>query len=478
MNYIEKIQQNYSKELIEDLYCNQLLSIKKIMQQLNITKTALLHLIDIYNLTRDKHAVKSKSNTEVKNRYYNNVKKRISKEDLENYYIEEDNSYYDTIKYFQISEWVFDKLLKDYNIKKDRSKSFGKGKQKRIELYGFDNLTNWKKGQKTRINNSGSLEESYRRGYEKQIQTMLDRYNVKCSFLKDDVNGKKKHSQPNEQFARLLDLKGIKYEREFILDNKSYDFKVDNKLIEINPLITHNVNFNPFNKEHNYEGLNKNYHLNKSKLAKENGYQCIHVWQWDDLDKIIKLLQNREIIYGRKCAVKEVPLKEAKNFINTYHIQEYHSARVKIGLYYNNELVSIMTFGKPRFNKNYEWELIRYCSSKNIIGGANKLFKYFISKYKPSSIISYCDNSKFSGQVYSDLKFILINKGVATRHWCNLKGEHYLDSTIRIKGFSRIIHHCSAKEDNLDTNDNYILMRRENFLEVFDCGQSTYVWKN
>ena len=50
-------------------------------------------------------------------------------------------------------------------------------------------------------------------------------------------------------------------------------------------------------------------------------------------------------------------------------------ASVKLGLFYNDELVSVMTFRKPRFNKKFEYEIIRFCSSANIVG-ASKLFQF------------------------------------------------------------------------------------------------------
>ena len=65
-----------------------------------------------------------------------------------------------------------------------------------------------------------------------------------------------------------------------------------------------------------------------------------------------------------------------------------------------------MTFSKPRFNKNYDYELLRLCSKKftNIVGGASKLFKYFISKYK-GSIISYTNRRFSNGNIYRQLGF-------------------------------------------------------------------------
>ena len=108
-----------------------------------------------------------------------------------------------------------------------------------------------------------------------------------------------------------------------------------------------------------------------------------------------------------------------------------------------------------------------------------KVFNYFIKNYKPKSILSYCDNAKFEGKLYPKLGFTLEHKGIPTCHWYNLKTkEHYTDIELRQKGFSRLIHKCSAKEDNLEINDNKLLMLNEGFLQVFDCGQSRYIYKS
>lgn len=73
-----------------------------------------------------------------------------------------------------------------------------------------------------------------------------------------------------------------------------------------------------------------------------------------------------------------------------------------------------MSFSKTKYNKNLKdensWEIIRSCSLLNtlIIGGAQKLFTYFIRNYNPDSIFSYCDFNKFDGKSYKNIgmKFI------------------------------------------------------------------------
>ena len=138
-----------------------------------------------------------------------------------------------------------------------------------------------------------------------------------------------------------------------------------------------------------------------------------------------------------------------------------------------------MTFRKPRYNKNYEYEIIRYCASANIIGGAKKLFKHFKVLHNPSSAISYRDLSKFTGTVYENLEFTLLRKPTPSKHWYNIKTkEHYTDSLLRQQGFSRLINHKDAKEDGLVDISNKELMLEAGFVEVYDCGQATYVWQN
>lgn len=132
-----------------------------------------------------------------------------------------------------------------------------------------------------------------------------------------------------------------------------------------------------------------------------------------------------------------------------------------------------MTFGKPRFNKNYEYELIRYCTSEiGVSGGGEKLFKYFVTNFNPASIVSYCDLSKFNGQIYNKLGFKKIYKAGPSLHWYNMKTkQHILDSLLRSQGFDRLFGTAYGKGSS-----NEALMLTYGFVEIYDCGQATYGW--
>ena len=313
---------------------------------------------------------------------------------------------------------------------------------------------------------------------EKAIQTCLEKYGVPYNCMSKNCMEANFStiSKINLNFKKKLDKYKIKNKLEFCLKNYNYDFLCeDNVLVEINPSFTHSSSENdkvPFF----IRPKNQNYHFNKTKVALENGYTCIHVWDWDDEDKILNMLKNKEKMYARKLAIKEVSLEDTTSFLNTYHLQNTCKGQeIRLGLFKDDELIQLMTFGKPRYNKKYQYELLRLCTKAEykVIGGAEKLFKYFIKTYNPESIISYCDNSKFKGDVYKRLGMKLLNFGNPRRHWYNSKTErHITDSLLLQRGYSQLHN----DKEHVKGESNQLLMLEAGYLEIYDCGQSTYVW--
>lgn len=369
------------------------------------------------------------------------------------------------------------------------------------EKYGSKN--NIYKNLKTREENSGSVHESYINQIEKTRQTNLEKYGVdwaaKSDIVKDHIkesvketfqekygcdsywsspeakrsNGSK-NSRANLHFEELLKEHNIKYEKEFLLENRYYDFKVNNILIEINPTATHNVDWSPWRVD---KGIDKHYHAEKTDLALKNRYRCIHIWDWDDDEKIITtLLSPRESIGARKCNIKIVNKEDEIDFLNKYHFQGYTKSDIALGLYESNTLVMLMTFGKARYSKKHKIELIRLCSCKNIMGGAEKLFKYYIDTYKPESIVSYCDLSKFEGDVYKKLGFKKQGRSIS-RHWYNIKlNDHITDKLLFKRGFDSLLGNVFGFYGKGSSNER--LMLEHGFVEIYDAGQATYIWSN
>jgi hypothetical protein len=175
---------------------------------------------------------------------------------------------------------------------------------------------------------------------------------------------------------------------------------------------------------HSEEYKDKWYHLNKTRYFKERSIKIIHIWEddWDFKRNIIKSqiknwLKLSEIkIFARKCQVKEiVDSKIVNTFLKENHIQGKVNSILKLGLYLESELVSIMTFDKYEGRKKMEdggWNINRFCNKleTNVVGGASKLFKYFIKNYDVKRIISYSDKDWSLGGLYKNLSFEKISE--------------------------------------------------------------------
>lgn len=227
----------------------------------------------------------------------------------------------------------------------------------------------------------------------------------------------------------------------------------------------------------------KSYHQHKTLTCEQQDIRLIHIfeYEWQDeemQDKIKQLLKNTLLedkakIYGRSTVVKDITVDEAREFCETYHLQGYVNSAINIGLTYDNELIGVMTFGFPRFNKEYEFEIIRLCYKDNItvIGGTEKLFKYFIDKYNPTSVISYCNISKFDGSTYQNIGFTLDHISVPGYVWVDTSTNTVLSRYQTQK--SKLIKSGIGTEEQ--TEDE--IMSNIGYLKVYDCGNKVFVWK-
>lgn len=230
-------------------------------------------------------------------------------------------------------------------------------------------------------------------------------------------------------------------------------------------------------------GTDPNYHLDKTLGCEEKGIRLFHIFEdeWlykrDLVESVIKSKLGifNETIYARKCQIRLVSHKDTKEFCNLNHLQGSTNSSINIGLYYNNELVSIMTFGKSRYNKQYQYEMYRFCSKMNtrIIGGASRMFKYFIDNYKPQSIITYCDRRLSNGSIYEntlDMKKIGVSK---PNYYYIADNDIIRQSRIKYQKhkLSTLLEHY---DPNLSEYDNMI---NNGFTRIYDCGNFVFVYE-
>lgn len=225
-----------------------------------------------------------------------------------------------------------------------------------------------------------------------------------------------------------------------------------------------------------------NYHKNKTKLAKEGGYLLIHIFEDEILNtpnlvesRLKSILNlNKEIIYARNCKIEEIDSNTCNNFLAKNHLQGKSGAAKRYGLFKNNKLISVMTFGNLRINmgsktKEDHWELIRFCTKRNIsvVGGASKLLKYFIKNESPKKIISYCDARWSNGNFYSKLGFEL-------KDWSR-PNYFYFKDLLRENRF-KYRKDQLIKEGYDPKKSESEIMKERGYHKIYDSGSYKFIW--
>jgi len=274
------------------------------------------------------------------------------------------------------------------------------------------------------------------------------------------------------EIESFLEVDFIKRDRE-ILDGKEIDILIpSHKLgIEFDGVYWHSDKFK-----------DNNYHLEKTKLANEKGYDLVHIFEdeWFYKEDIVKSIINNKLgmhknkIYARKCDVREVKSKDSATFLENNHIQGKINSSVKLGLYYNNELISLMTFGKIRksLGGSHEegvYEMYRFCNKLNtsVVGGASKLFKFFINNYSPNKIISYSDKRYFDGKLYQNLGFSYEGE-TKPSYWYTKNMDRY----HRFKFRKDVL----VKEGFDKNKTEKEIMKERGYNRIYDCGNKKWCW--
>lgn len=232
---------------------------------------------------------------------------------------------------------------------------------------------------------------------------------------------------------------------------------------------------------HSEKFKNKNYHINKLNKSNMVGIDLITIWEdeWNlkreicqsfilnKLDKSIK-------IGARKCDLRLVDYNSSKKFLDENHLQGDCKSSVRIGLFYESEMLTIMTFSKLRLpvggkSKDNVWELTRFCNKcgYSIVGGASKLLNFFLKTKRPLEIQTYSDNMISNGSLYQKLGFKYLHTS-NPGYWYTINGVRY--------------HRFNFRKDKLvkqggDSNKfEHEIMEEMGYLRVWSAGNKKWIW--
>lgn len=296
------------------------------------------------------------------------------------------------------------------------------------------------------------------------------RYNL-CTIC-NPIGLKNKSKYEDEIIKDIKDINSeikVLHRDKTFIHPKELDIVIPsrNLAIEVNGIYWHSEIFK-----------GNNYHINKTKDAEIKGLKLLHIFE-DELEfkysivlSIIKnnLGLNDNKIFARKCEIREINNKESFEFLNNNHIQGGIKSKINIGLYYNNILVSLMTFSNGRIimkGKKEDYELTRFCNLLNtsVVGGASKILNYFIKKYKPTKLVSYSDKRWSQGDLYRTLGFEFIHDS-EPNYWYVIGRERKYRFNFRKS--------ILVKEGYDSNKSEHEIMMDRGINRIYDCGNSRW----
>nr|DAG74658.1 MAG TPA: endonuclease-like protein [Bacteriophage sp.] len=251
-----------------------------------------------------------------------------------------------------------------------------------------------------------------------------------------------------------------------------------NLAIEVDGLYYHTMEY--LNESHSkIEGMK--YHQVKTDLCAKEGIQLIHLFEDDLRDRyevclnLIKSklgLLHHKRVYARQCEVKEVASEMAHKFYDKYHIQGWGQG-ICYGLYYKGHLMSCMSMRKACSNTKEKgsWELNRYASINNyfVVGGFERLEKFFIQKFSIKRLISFADKTISNGALYYKQGYKLESVSGPDYQYV-YKGKRWHKFNFRIKRFKEdpdLLYEEGLTELQL--------AQLNKITRIYDCGKMKFV---
>ena len=250
-----------------------------------------------------------------------------------------------------------------------------------------------------------------------------------------------------ENFQQCLQEHNVEYESGLTIDNFTYDVLIPSSQTLI--VFADCSRLMP-----------KYYYRDKVMTAREHSMNCVCVWDWDDLDKIVNIVSKPLIkVYARDCTIFKLHESVGKEFIANYDISgNCRGQSLFLGLVYHGQLIQVMSFGKSRFNKHYYVELMRFCTKPRyqVLGGLSRLYNFAINYIDLYSIICYNDLSKFSGESLDNTNLVWERDNPPRMVW-NKDGK-FLPSSANFKYYRK-------------HSEDFI---KEGWKCCYDCGYSVY----
>lgn len=206
-------------------------------------------------------------------------------------------------------------------------------------------------------------------------------------------------SSVEKKVCEWLDSIGVEYKKNdrTILRPKEIDVWIPEKNlgIEVNGVYWHSDKF-----------AHRKQHLEKTEAVESVGGQLLHFWDLE-IENRFEIIQSMVLsklgltdrLFARDLKVVENPRRaDVDEFFNSNHMQGSTSYKNCVALMtQDDEIVSALSYMKPRFDRKYENEIVRFSTKlgTTVVGGFSRL----LSRVQ-GTVMSYANRRWSTGGVY------------------------------------------------------------------------------
>lgn len=249
-------------------------------------------------------------------------------------------------------------------------------------------------------------------------------------------------------------------------DARTYDMYIPEKniAIEYNGLYYHS----------DAVRVNSNYHFEKCLDCLQNGIDLIQIWEDDYIFKkpiVLSFLKrklgvsNEEKVNARDCEPMFIDVRDAREFLDLYHIQGFVSGSKYVGLCdKDSNIMAVIVLEKNK--KDNSILIKRYASCCNVRGGFSKLVASIKEVFEDcDSVYTFSDNTISFGDLYKNNGF---------------ESKQFLPPDYKYVVAGRRVHKFNYRKERFKSDPNLYyeeglteeeLAEENGLIRVYDAGK-------
>ena len=307
------------------------------------------------------------------------------------------------------------------------------------------------------------------------LRAQIDGYHPPMEMLK-------KHFTNPYEFMTKIGIESVssgQYEVIGFLKELGVEYNINNRRLiapqELDVVIPTKqiaIEYNGVYWHDSFKQSSKDYHQKKTERCRDIGWQLIHIWEDEWLQKkdIVKSIIRAKLglchrIYARQTEARRIEAQEARAFLEANHLHGFRHAQCHYGLYHDGQLLMVCSFAK---HASYEWELARMAPQLNhtVVGGLSKLLAFFRKEQSPRTMMTYADADISDARGYLACGFRLLGMTSPSYWYVHDSMKRYSRQQMQKSKLKTLLP--ADYDDAL--SEEAIILRSNQFFQIHNAG--------